>query len=121
MSPYPICREGCKIHKGFMNHYKSLENSMIKNVVELNKEYSSASVLFFGYSLGGAIATLALPKIEVILPHDVNITLINFKAPKVENYVFAYWLNSLRSTAVKIVNKGDIVTRIPPFKYYIHS
>jgi len=97
LKSYPICKQDCEIHRGFMDHYKSFENDLIKHVVELNKDYPSASVIVTGHSLGGAIATLALIKLEVILPSDVSFTLITFGSPKVGNAAFAEYMNHLRS------------------------
>jgi len=121
LKSYPICEENCKIHSGFMNHYKSLENSLIKNIVELNKDYPSASVIVTGHSLGGAIATLARLKLEIILPSDVNITLITFGSPKVGNAAFADCMNHLRSLSYRFVRIGDFVTNLPPFPRFVHS
>jgi len=47
-----------KVHKGFLDSIRNLEEEMYEKVVELLKESSNAKIYITGHSKGGALATL---------------------------------------------------------------
>ena len=55
---YPGC-SGCLVHQGFYNAFLSVEGYLRQDLKALKEKYGSAELHITGFSLGGALATVA--------------------------------------------------------------
>lgn len=70
------------------------------------------SITVTGHSLGAALEILAadeLSSIEGIPP----IAVISFGGPRVGNYAFADRVTDRKVKVLRVVNTGDVITRVP--------
>ncbi|KAK0406715.1 hypothetical protein QR680_018755 [Steinernema hermaphroditum] len=73
------------------------------------------TVVFTGYSLGGALASLSAVKavkLGIRPPHFVS--LVTFGQPRVGNSIFANNHNRLVPNSYRIVHNADVVPHLPP-------
>ncbi|GAY34034.1 hypothetical protein CUMW_009370 [Citrus unshiu] len=70
------------------------------------------SLTLTGHSLGGALALLNAYEAEISFS-DVFINVISFGAPRVGNLAFKEKLNELGVKTLRVVNKQDIVPKLP--------
>ncbi|CAJ0951140.1 unnamed protein product, partial [Mesorhabditis belari] len=84
----------------------------------LNETSSSHfEVIFTGYSLGGALATLAAMKTHAMnLRASAKIKLLTFGEPRVGNSIFATNVDRVINDGYRVVHKADIVPHLPPCK-----
>jgi triacylglycerol lipase len=109
LSSYTISDFG-RVHGGFLHTY----NAMRKDIMAaLSRIDAKAKLFVAGHSLGGALATLALPDIETNLNRKVN-ALYTYGSPRVgdNNFVTAF-NNAFEQRSFRVVNTSDIVTSIP--------
>lgn len=99
---------GFKIHGGFSSFYQGFRDKMMKII---NKYYNNETKLFIsGYSLGGAISTLA----SLDLYNDKNnITHYSFASPRIFNIIGSNHFDSLNISSYRIYNDSDIVPSLP--------
>lgn len=100
-----------RVHRGFS---KALEYVWNNIAYTLHKfQDNKQSVWITGHSLGGALATLAVPK---CYERGVKINgLYTFGQPRVGNKTFAGKFDKkYKHLSFRFVNNEDIVTRIPP-------
>jgi triacylglycerol lipase len=109
LSDYPASHHG-KVHDGFLQTY----NSMRKDIEDCLQGSRRKQKLFVGgHSLGAALATLALPDIELHMKRRVH-ALYTFGSPRVGDDAFAKAFNNRFETrCFRIANTSDIVTSIP--------
>jgi predicted lipase len=100
---------GSSVHTGFNKQFMFLRE-------ELERLRTKPSALFTGFSLGGALATLAAYHLEY-----KSRELVSFGCPKVGNHKFVEELETLLKRNERWVYKKDYVTRLPPGKYYKHT
>ena len=55
---YPGC-SGCRVHEGFYDAYQTVGGYVRKQVQTLTSLYRGCSIYVTGFSLGGALATMA--------------------------------------------------------------
>ena len=55
---YPGCKS-CMIHQGFYNAYQSVSGYVKANIEKLQGKYPNSKIFVTGFSLGGALATIA--------------------------------------------------------------
>uniref|UniRef100_A0A1I7YIJ9 Lipase_3 domain-containing protein n=1 Tax=Steinernema glaseri TaxID=37863 RepID=A0A1I7YIJ9_9BILA len=73
------------------------------------------SVVFTGYSLGGALASLSAAKaVKLGLRPPYFVSLVTFGQPRVGNSIFANNHNRLVPNSYRIVHNADIVPHLPP-------
>jgi len=97
------------VHDGFFQIYNSARNDLLK----LMKEIHSRKIFVAGHSLGGALATLSLPDIELNMSQKVA-ALYTFGSPRVGDNAFAKAFNDrFQDKSFRIANTSDIVTAIP--------
>jgi predicted lipase len=101
-----------RVALGFRQIYTSLRSQIINAV---NKCSNVSRIFVTGHSLGGALATLAIPDIlhNIEFANPENVILYTFASPRCGNNTFAV---SFRNSGVKhwrIANTEDLVPMIP--------
>lgn len=97
------------VHTGFNKQFMFLKEELIKLKTNTN-------AIFTGFSLGGALATLAAYYLDY-----KSRELITFGSPKVGNTSFIKGLEDLVKRNERWVYRKDYVTRLPPGNYYKHT
>ena len=75
------------VHQGFYNAYASVGGYVRSDVQKLLALYRDASLFVTGYSLGGALATIAAADLHSVFGHIDQ--LYTFGCPRVGNEQFA--------------------------------
>ncbi|KAF2530719.1 hypothetical protein F2Q70_00030481 [Brassica cretica] len=118
-----------KVQSGFFSIYNSKselarynkesasEQTMeeVKRLVKFFKERGEeVSLTITGHSLGGALALMNAYEAARDVPElSGNVSVISFGAPRVGNLAFKERLNSLGVKVLRVVNKQDIVPKLP--------
>ncbi|XP_015697080.2 phospholipase A1-Ibeta2, chloroplastic-like, partial [Oryza brachyantha] len=126
-----------KVAKGFLSLYKtagdhvpSLSDAIVDEVRRLLEVYKGEeiSITVVGHSLGASLAVLAADELSACLAADADadsdetdhrrrpppIAVVSFGGPKTGNRAFADRLQHERGVNVlRVVNAGDVVTRVP--------
>uniref|UniRef100_A0A0D3HGM6 Fungal lipase-type domain-containing protein n=1 Tax=Oryza barthii TaxID=65489 RepID=A0A0D3HGM6_9ORYZ len=120
-----------KVAKGFLSLYKtagdhvpSLSDAIVDEVRRLVEVYEGEelSITVVGHSLGASLAVLAADELSACLSADAAehrrrpppIAVVSFGGPKTGNRAFADRLQNGRGVNVlRVVNAGDVVTRVP--------
>lgn len=97
------------IHTGFNKQFMFLKE-------ELMKCKTNTNAIFTGFSLGGALATLAAYHLDY-----KSRELVTFGSPKVGNSEFVKKLEGLLRRNERWVYRKDYITRLPPGNYYKHT
>jgi triacylglycerol lipase len=110
LAPYSLPNFG-KVHDGSLQTYK-LFRSAIKETLD---GMDPRSKLFIaGHSIGGALATIALPDIGARMDRKA-IALYTYGSPRIGDNAFVTAFNSLYGgKSFRIVNTSDMVGLIPP-------
>jgi len=103
---------GCKVHKGFYEAYKSIEDDISKLIESRMK--SNYQIWFTGHSMGGALAIHA-----ALALNYSNIVGYTFGAPRIGNKLFAEMTRHLNW--FRVVNYKDPVPQLLPFPMYYHT
>jgi triacylglycerol lipase len=100
-----------KIHDGFLLTYNLL-HAAIKESLD---DVAPRSKLFIaGHSLGGALATIALPDVEARIGRKV-VALYTYGSPRVGDNSFVTAFNrNYAEKSFRIINTSDMVGLIPP-------
>jgi triacylglycerol lipase len=104
-----ICN-GFKIHGGFLSFYQNFRDKMFEII---NKYYNNETKLFIsGFSLGGAISTLAA--LDLYKYNNINNMIhYSFASPRLFNIIGANHFDSLNISSNRIYNDNDIVPSLP--------
>jgi len=107
---------GALVHQGFYddwNTYGSEAMGIVKNI-SMNLCPQCNSIIVTGHSLGAALATLASIDLQAIYNSTHSLVLYDYGSPRVGNQAFASFADStLRYNTYRVVNKRDLVTKIP--------
>ncbi|MBD2257427.1 hypothetical protein [Pseudanabaena sp. FACHB-2040] len=97
---------------GFRGIYVSLRQKLID---ALSKKPSNAKIFVAGHSLGGALATLAIPDIlrNTHFKHPESVVLYTFASPRCGDRTFALNFEKLGVRHWRIANTEDFVTMLP--------
>ena len=113
------------VHKGFFQLWQNLKKEM-KHIMNDNPEIKEifypespdnvSPLVFTGHSLGGALATLAALDFATDKKVNVerNIIVYNFGCPRVGNSAFVKLCEKYVPESYRIVNKGDMISILPP-------
>ncbi len=120
---YDYQESGCRVHSGFNKYYNKLQQKLKQRInTLLASDNSIKHIIFTGHSLGGAIATLAVPDVSRWLEENGNThierSLITFGSPRVGNAQFAHYVDveaKLKENFRVTYNK-DPVTCVPAKK-----
>ena len=111
--PYSICDSlnACKVHKGFVETYKTAKKYIFKNFKIFRNLHPNAKIYVTGYSLGAAQAGLCALELS-LLGHQVN--LMTFGSPRIGNKEFASFANNnLKGENYRVTFENDAVTALP--------
>ncbi|XP_022960402.1 phospholipase A(1) DAD1, chloroplastic-like [Cucurbita moschata] len=113
------------VETGFLSLYSSkiarlpsLKQTIREEVRRLLKAYDGEplSITITGHSLGAAVATLTAYDINVTFRQQVPlVTVVSFGGPRVGNKDFQRSLEEQGTKVLRIVNSGDVVTKVPGF------
>jgi triacylglycerol lipase len=108
-----------KVHEGFAAGLNAVWLDVLQTIKDSQEDGQAARSLWFtGHSLGGALATIAVAKmIERAEPVD---GLYTYGCPRCGDETFATAFNANFKRAFRIVNRNDLVTRVPPRPFYHH-
>lgn len=125
--------EDCKVHQGYYTLLKEKREEIIQGITDLKGEYSDYQLAIVGHSLGGALAILTGIEFQLM---GLDPLVVSFASPKVGNKNMAKFIDSIFNTPevtesifkyrdfekgfIRVVHKGDIVTKLPPTKIYRH-
>ncbi|OYD98225.1 hypothetical protein CDG77_06840 [Nostoc sp. 'Peltigera membranacea cyanobiont' 213] len=100
---------------GFRGIYVSLRKKLIDALNEKWKKSQNAKVFVTGHSLGGALATLAIPDIlkNTQFTNPENVVLYTFASPRCGDRQFAASFEALKVQHWRIANTEDFVTMLP--------
>jgi len=103
-------KSGGKVHNGFKSALDEVWEELAPLIEKLH--HRGLKIWFGGHSLGAALATLAADR----CPFTAGVYTIG--SPRVGDRDFRNQYQV--QAAYRIVNNSDIVTRVPPKKYYRH-
>lgn len=127
---------GVRVEDGFLSCYiesvgensKSARDTVISEILRLVDEYKeeSLSVTFTGHSLGAALATLSSYDVKNNLNANlparaIPVTVFAFASPRVGNRTFALRMEELSVKVLRLVNKDDIVPKVPGLAFNENS
>ncbi|KAL8136490.1 hypothetical protein V2J09_002491 [Rumex salicifolius] len=112
-----------KVECGFLSLFKtrgehvgSLAESVTTEIQKLMQQYRNEelSITITGHSLGAALALLVADEVTGACgPHAPPVAVFSFGGPRVGNRAFAQKLESKNVKVLRIVNKQDLITRVP--------
>lgn len=108
--PYLHCK-GCKVHVGFYESWKSVENKLHAAVQKLITAYPKANIVVVGHSLGGAVATLTA--LELQMKYNKVSELHTFGAPRVGDAFFAEYLDTKLPNTFRVIHYKDLSPHLP--------
>lgn len=108
--------EGMRIHGGFWSLYQDIQDKLLLVLRTYTNKFTQ--ILVTGYSLGGAMSTIAMLDLynRAIL-NDCNIRDIihySFASPRSFNTVGSRHYTSLNVNSYRVVNGSDLVPTTPP-------
>ena len=106
---------GGRVHRGFAEAYRQIEDRMLSAVSSLNPD-RVIPVHVTGHSLGGAMALQSIVALKS-RGHLVTDSII-FGCPRVGDAAWAETFNSLGVQVVHFLHNLDIVPALPPFLGY---
>ena len=100
-----------KVHNGFLTTYKMFQQIIGDTLADSPR---GSRLFIAGHSLGGALATIALPDIEMRLKRKVK-ALYTYGSPRIGDDAFVTAFNQhFASKSFRVVNTEDLVGSIPP-------
>ncbi|KAK6932132.1 Fungal lipase-like domain [Dillenia turbinata] len=126
----PLGEGNVKVEQGFLSVYatksksskyskKSASQQVMKEIKKLVSFYEEKgeelSLTITGHSLGGALALLNAHEAAITFGNDVPVCAITFAGPRVGNIAFRDKLNKIAVKVLRVVNKTDMVPKIPGF------
>jgi hypothetical protein len=117
--PYlPVPGRGT-VHQGFQLIYYAIRKNLLAIVGPLSA--GCTDLLVVGHSLGGAIATLAMPDLLNVLSLNLSPVLYNMASPRAGHDDFQNFFDSHVNVCYRIVNQWDVVPHLPPsLAGYVH-
>eukprot|EP01080_Neovahlkampfia_damariscottae_P008559 gene8560-382_t len=107
---------GAKVHVGFYDDYKNLHQTVLARLGTLPK---NKKIIFTGHSRGGALAAIGALMVAIDGYAD-RVELITFGKPRIGNKAFSKYFDQMVKKKWRVVNKKDIVARLPPTLIQYH-
>ena len=102
-------REACLVHQGFQRALNSVWPDVFDCITGYRSANATGEICFTGHSLGAALATLAISRVN-----DKNVSLFTIGCPRAGNAAFGNRLCARASSgATRYVNANDPVTHVP--------
>ena len=106
--PYEAC-EGCEVHTGFYNIYKSIREDLLTNFMNYNKKYGNKAYIT-GHSLGGSLAQHFVSDLKYINLELQNTILYTYGMPRTGNKHFTDYLSDV--IHYRVTHNADPVPHI---------
>lgn len=106
---------GALVHGGFYESYNSsgLANDVSRSIRDVLWRHPGAPVYCAGHSLGAALATIAALDLRKVVGIE-DVRLYTFGSPRVGNYVFARWFETIVTEHWRFTHNRDIVPSVAP-------
>lgn len=111
-TPFPFVKKSGKTHEGVTFLYGLLRESIISTIRNLSERGDKRKLYITGYSLGGALATLAAVDLASHFPL-LHPKVYTFGSPRVGDPTFVAVFNKKISESIRIVNVYDYVPLEP--------
>lgn len=106
-----------KVHKGFLEQYESIRDSIISQTIHLSEKYNINTFVVCGHSLGGGLATIAAPDLSTIFK---NMSVYTIGSPRAGNHNFKNYFNEMIKSSYRITLKKDPIQYLPMSSKYVH-
>ena len=111
-----ITFNGHQVHKGFYRAYQDIRRFVLDHINRLDK---TTQLYITGHSLGAALATLAAFDLDRLGFKIMGV--YTFGSPRVGDRQFAAAFNAkFESRSYRIINRSDIVCRVPSMLRWRH-
>lgn len=106
---------GALVHGGFYESYNSsgLADDVSRSVRNVLWRHPGAPVYCAGHSLGAALATIAALDLRKVVGIP-DVRLYTFGSPRVGNYIFARWFQTIVTEHWRFTHNRDIVPSVAP-------
>ena len=107
---------GAQVHEGFYAAYAAVSAQVIAAAKSLLSAHPSASFLFTGHSLGGALATFAGVDVKEQTSTSNPVSMYTFGSPRTGNQAFSDHVFALFGTDgyQRVTHYNDVVPHLPP-------
>jgi hypothetical protein len=110
---------GAQVHEGFYAAYAAVSSEVVAAVKSLLAAHPSASFLFTGHSLGGALATFAGVDVKEQIPTSNPVSMYTFGSPRTGNQAFSDHVFALFGSDgyQRVTHYNDVVPHLPPIPF----
>lgn len=103
-----------QVHLGFLIFFAMLADQILAATKQFNP---ALPCLVTGHSLGGALAVLASPALQIVNPSQ-TFQMYNFAGPRVGNPTFVDAYNFWVPQSYRVVNLADMIPMLPPTQIF---
>lgn len=114
----PLMLQGCKVHVGFYETYKSISDDVLGCIMQHLTLYPGTEVICVGHSMGGACAVHCAVDLRVRLGPSHPLQVYSFGSPRVGNHKYARMYNLFVPETYRVVYNQDVVVTVPKFLFY---
>jgi len=107
---------GAQVHEGFYAAYAAVSGQVLSAVKALHVAHPTASFLFTGHSLGGALATFAGVDVKESISTSNAMSMYTFGSPRTGNQAFSDHVFALFGSNgyQRVTHNNDVVPHLPP-------
>jgi len=114
----PLMLQGCKVHVGFYETYKSISDDVLGCIMQHLTLYPGTEVICVGHSMGGACAVHCAVDLRVRLGPSHPLQVYSFGSPRVGNHKYARMYNLFVPETYRAVYNQDVVVTVPKILFY---